>query len=130
MFQQLHLQDKIYIDLGVMDIEDVVNETGCLRPCQYTEYSLPIGAEETPLYNESHLFLMLARKTATKRTEVLLYPGTSFVSELGGALGLFVGFSFWMIWDLAELTIKFFIKYSNKKNANKFDLNRKEEDRP
>ena len=68
------------------------------------------------VYNESHLFLMLARKTATKRTEVLLYPLTSFVSELGGSLGLFVGFSFWMFWDIAELTIKFLIKCSNKKN--------------
>ena len=69
------------------------------------------------IYNESHLFLMLARKTATKRTEVLLYPGTSFVSELGGSLGLFVGFSFWMVWDLAEITITLLFKWSNKKNG-------------
>ena len=89
-----------------------------MRPCQYTEYSLPSSPEQTQLYNESHLFLILGRKTATKRTEVLLYPATSFVSEIGGSLGLFVGFSFWMIWDVAELTIKFFIKYSNKKNDN------------
>ena len=93
------------------------NESGA-GWCQYTEYSLPSRPEETQLYNESHLFLMLGRKTATKRTEVLLYPGTSFVSELGGSLGLFVGFSFWMVWDLAELTIKFFINCGNKKNDN------------
>ena len=91
MFQQLQLQDKIYLDLGLLDLEEVVNKTGCLRPCQYTEYSLPSSPEQTTYYNESHLFLILARKTATKRTEVLLYPGTSFVSELGGSLGLFVG---------------------------------------
>ena len=109
-----------------MDIEDVVNKTGCLRPCEYTEYSLPVSPDETALYNESHLFLMMARRTAVKRTEVLLYPGTSFISELGGSLGLFVGFSFWMVWDLVELAIKFFIKFSNKKN--KFQLNRMAED--
>ena len=118
MFQQLQLHDKIHIDLGLLDIEEVVNKTGCLRPCHYTEYSLPSSPEQTTVFNESHLFLMMARKTATKRREVLLYPGTSFVSELGGSLGLFVGFSFWMVWDIAELTLKFFIKCSNKKNEN------------
>ena len=47
LFQQLQLQDRIYLDLGVLDIEEVVNETGCLRPCQYTEYSLPSSPEQT-----------------------------------------------------------------------------------
>ena len=29
----------------------------------------------------------------------------SFISEFGGALGLFVGFSFMMIWDIIELSL-------------------------
>ena len=32
-------------------------------------------------------------------TEALVYPFTSLVSNFGGALGLFLGFSFLMLWD-------------------------------
>ena len=32
-------------------------------------------------------------------TEELIYPWQSFVAEFGGALGLFLGFSFMTIWD-------------------------------
>ena len=31
--------------------------------------------------------------------EVLVYPFQSFLAEFGGALGLFLGFSFMTIWD-------------------------------
>ena len=48
---------------------------------------------------------MLANKKVKMRTEVMMYPWESFVSEFGGALGLFVGFSFMMFWDFAEYSI-------------------------
>ena len=32
-------------------------------------------------------------------TEELIYPWQSFLAEVGGALGLFLGFSFMTIWD-------------------------------
>ena len=35
-------------------------------------------------------------------TEALIYPWTSLVAEFGGALGLFIGFSFMMVWDGVE----------------------------
>ena len=35
-------------------------------------------------------------------TEDWVYPEISWIAEFGGALGLFVGFSFYMIWDIAE----------------------------
>ena len=50
---------------------------------------------------ETHgLVLRLAESRVEKRIEQLIYPIESFVSEFGGALGLFLGFSFLMIWDL------------------------------
>ena len=33
------------------------------------------------------------------RKETLVYPSMSFISEFGGSLGLFVGFSFLTAWD-------------------------------
>ena len=37
--------------------------------------------------------------------QVLVYPLVSFISELGGSLGLFVGFSFLAIWDWTQYLI-------------------------
>ena len=35
-------------------------------------------------------------------TEELIYPWQSLVAEFGGALGLFLGFSFMTIWESVE----------------------------
>ena len=53
---------------------------------------------------------MLGAKKFRKRKEVEVYPVESFMSEFGGALGLFVGFSFMMIWDIIELTLSILIE--------------------
>ena len=47
----------------------------------------------------------MASKTLTRKNEVYMYPIESFVSEFGGALGLFLGFSFLMIWDIVKVII-------------------------
>ena len=35
-----------------------------------------------------------------------VYPELSFIAEFGGALGMFLGFSFYMFWDLGEFALK------------------------
>jgi hypothetical protein len=42
--------------------------------------------------------------------EVYLYDVVSFVSEFGGALGLFLGFSFFAFWDILEIILAAFYK--------------------
>ena len=37
--------------------------------------------------------------------EIYIYPATSFLAEVGGALGLFLGFNFLMVWDFIEWII-------------------------
>ena len=39
-------------------------------------------------------------------TEDWVYPGLSFIAEFGGALGMFLGFSFYMFWDCGEMVAK------------------------
>ena len=46
---------------------------------------------------------VIANDEITEEVEEYLYDGISFIAELGGALGLFLGFSFFMIWDLLEI---------------------------
>ena len=47
--------------------------------------------------------------SATKfRNEIQIYPFLSFICDLGGSLGLFVGFSFLTLWDFFDMIyIKF-----------------------
>ena len=107
---QLIKFEEEYRKLDTMDQWHVVNSTGCLTPCSYTEYNL--AAE--PLKSEStnpELILMLANSLVKSNQEGLAYPWVSFVAEFGGSLGLFLGFSFNTIWDGAE----FLIYVSSKK---------------
>jgi hypothetical protein len=57
--------------------------------------------------------LVYATTDVTYKREMLIYPFISFVAEFGGALGLFLGFSFYTIWEfMAPVLYKFFqIKY-------------------
>ena len=104
LFQQLKAYQNISVNLGLLDIEDIVTETGYNVPCKYTEYSLPTSSVDTYILdNETTFGILMASKKVEKRTQILMYPFPSFVSESGGALGLFVGFSFNMLWDLGEV---------------------------
>ena len=78
---------------------EIKNHTGCLLPCKYTEYTLV----EKPIMIRGRgktLHLIWSRKSVQIEKESLLYPFSSFLAEFGGALGLFVGFSFMVFWDL------------------------------
>ena len=86
--------------------------TGCLSPCTYMKYiviyrqrmsdqfgvQLGFAAAELTVKKEVKLIIF-------KFLQELLYPFSSFLAEFGGALGLFLGFSFAMLWDLVIASI-------------------------
>ena len=45
---------------------------------------------------------MLANMEMTEESEHYMYDFESFVSEFGGSLGLFLGFSFFTLWDFGS----------------------------
>ena len=47
--------------------------------------------------------------------EALLYPTESFLAEVGGALGMFLGFSFLGLWDLIVYGFHIMYKKSSMK---------------
>jgi hypothetical protein len=107
--EQLERFDKEYFGLWGLPQPYVVKNTGCLKPCSYTEYKL--GAESTNYHWKTHrLNVRLSSPEVLKRTEQLLYPMESFISEFGGALGLFLGFSCMMIWDALECFFHYCLK--------------------
>ena len=95
-----------------------MSSTACLKPCRYTQYRLPAEPKALSFLNTSLVSMVLARSTVNKRTEVLVYPLESLVAEFGGALGMFLGFSFFMIWDWVELLLNSALKVG--KFVNKF----------
>ena len=110
---QLLRFEQEYRYLSPKDQWNVVNNTGCLTPCSYTEYKL--AAE--PLkkaHKNPRLMLMLTSSFVKSRKEELIYPLVSFVAEFGGSLGLFLGFSFFMIWDALEVLIHILLKQGGK----------------
>ena len=92
--------DELYNKLNFApDIKEIA--VGCKKPCNYQEYKIIGDKAPTTLTKEDFLtFALLAiDNNIYVETEALLYPGTSLVAEIGGTLGLFIGFSFMILWD-------------------------------
>ena len=66
--------------------------------------------------NSSNVFLRMAKSKISFKKELLVYDEVSLVSEIGGALGLFVGFSFL---NVADLVSCIFDALKEKVNKNK-----------
>ena len=62
------------------------------------------GDQEDP--NKMIFGISFSTSMQTVMEEVYDYPVFSFIAEFGGALGLFLGFSFMMFWDVAENILK------------------------
>ena len=100
--------EQIYEDLFNAESEEIVEATGCLQPCTYNEYKFVsenpkrLAATDDPKPRDGSqtvLSFWVASSKTWIEEEVLLYPFTSFLAEFGGALGLFLGFSFMAIWQ-------------------------------
>ena len=100
--EQLINNDDEFYKLSGLEQRDIPSQTGCLLPCIYKEYQV-VDEPLTMGMDSSSLNLVRATKTVLIITEVLVYPFSSFLAEFGGALGLFIGFSFMMVWDFLQV---------------------------
>ena len=87
------------VEFRELELEKTSNRTGCLKPCTYINYSQRT-VQVLPMKNSSNLFLRMAESKISFKKELWVYDEISLVSEIGGALGLFVGFSFLNVADL------------------------------
>ena len=108
--KQLEEFDKEYFNLFKLHQENLVRNTGCFIPCSYTDYKLATVPKKFA-FEPQVLSLQFSSPNLLERTEQLLYPADSFISEFGGALGLFLGFSCIMIWDCLEFLFQNCLKY-------------------
>ena len=97
-FWVLSLEENFF-DIGNDERKDVISKTGCHIPCQYREYQLLTG-ELKGLASGFGIVMGYPSTDVKLEEEEYIYPFLSFVSECGGALGMFLGFSFNMLWDV------------------------------
>ena len=79
--------------------KELVNMTGCSLPCIFIEFKL-LGIPRSVPSDSYELKLSFAETEAVEEEEAYVYDLVSFISEVGGALGLFLGFSFLGCWDM------------------------------
>merc|ERR1719458_2271958 len=84
-----------------MEIDEIRKLTGCMKPCRYRKYIFPNEKQPQPGVNSDNSIFSLWAVSKKTRYEVehLIYPLSSLVAELGGTLGLFLGFSFLGVFD-------------------------------
>ena len=110
---QLFEYDKMYSNFQYWEEDKVISFTGCPRPCSFTQYGLAAPAIEVN-HDTMGLEMFLSRTKIEKRTEDLMLSKEAFVSQFGGALGLFIGFSFMSLWDVMQFFISSLIGMSKE----------------
>ena len=81
------------------DMSKITRMSGCRKPCSYKEYNfVNTNLKDLSYYTfpeDQIAFCLWAVSQNTHiEEEVLVYSFESLVAELGGSLGLFLGFSF------------------------------------
>ena len=96
--------NMLYSDLGAGDRGGMEARTGCLFPCSFLEYR--VGHTRRRPNKVFALMVSFGSLGTRVRREVMAYSSLSLVSDIGGTLGLFIGFSFFALWDFAESAFK------------------------
>ena len=89
----------------------MLKTTGCNVPCIYKEYKIFNNEPLSGATEEFGIGIMFPKTEITLEEEAYVYPFVSFVAEFGGALGLFLGFSFFMVWDFVVLGYSTIIRH-------------------
>lgn len=88
------------MNLSKKDKSYIVDTTGCLYPCNYLEYR--VGSKRTTNVGQFGLWITYGSVATTVEREYYSYQFDSLVSDYGGSLGLFIGFSFFALWDIVK----------------------------
>ena len=103
-----------------MEKNELLATTGCLRPCKYMEYSVMRSIKhsskltpdvdlfqlaDSPINtvapNQTNITIMFSSSSVTVEKEEKAFTFGSFVADVGGVLGLFIGFSFISLWEFS-----------------------------
>ena len=93
-----------YFSMAQSVLQEIVETTSCPPPCYYTEYRFEKVPSDFGHNNATHeLILWMTTPYVLMETEQYLYPFKSLVADVGGTLGLFLGFSILSLWEYVEI---------------------------
>ena len=96
--------EGVYFRILQSELQEIIAITGCRPPCSYTEYRFESRPDDYGANNASRqLIVWLSTPYVLLETEQYLYPLKSLVADVGGTLGLFLGFSLMSLWDYVEI---------------------------
>ena len=105
------MHDLHYKSRMASELKEIVDKTECLIPCKFQEIKQIgdplnfVGSEKSPDPDSFTLGLRIISTNIKTETETLVYPFLSLIAEIGGTLGLFLGFSFLMVWDWVDTAL-------------------------
>ena len=101
-----------YEKISSDEFSQITRYTACLAPCSYIDVVPHGNPVVTRGQKSAAYFLTLAETRIQVMTERQHPDFSSLVADIGGTLGLFLGFSFYMVWDLITMIMLKFKKYS------------------
>ena len=107
------LKLKYYLDMFPgFDDKDVYNLTGCKSSCEKDVFSFvtePILCHDQNFGQELILDVMITDRWYEEKEQYIIYDTDSFIADVGGYMGLILGFSILSIYHEIEALLKRFI---------------------
>ena len=94
------------------DDKDVYNLTGCKSSCEKDVFSFvtePILCHDQNFGQELILDVMITDRWYEEKEQYIIYDTDSFIADVGGYMGLILGFSILSIYHEIEALLKRFI---------------------
>jgi hypothetical protein len=80
-----------------MDENEIYETTGCLSSCEKNEYQMQPQSEITPKSkyppNQFNIKMILTSGRYIEKKQYLIYDNNSMIADIGGYLGLLLGYS-------------------------------------
>ena len=118
---QLRNLTSIVKRLHEADARTIYKLTGCLASCERYEYhriDSEMSTSPGGIFLPSHLILqfLIVDKSIEDRKQYVIYDFNSFIADIGGFLGLLLGFSILSIYDEIEKMLRQ-VKYKSILNV-------------
>ena len=107
--EEIRIYEKLFNSISTnFDLEEILNRTGCITPCFYNEYTLVREPAKLNVnaYSSKWIQLAFLDNSVSIAKEVEFYSWIALVSDIGGSLGLFLGFSFAMVLEWCEASFR------------------------